>query len=304
MLIRAIYGFFFLDKILYFYLVLNMLWFKKKKVYGLEPQQKKELPDGVWLKCERCGDILYRKELERNLWVCGKCGYHFRIGCKKYIEILSDDGKFEELDGELSSKDPLNFPQYAQKLKDSQKKTGMKEGVLIGDATIGGHKVVFALTDFGFIGGSMGSVVGEKVTRAIQRAKQEKVPLVILTASGGGARMQEGILSLMQLAKTSAHLAELAKAGIPYITILTHPTMAGVMASFASLGDIIIAEPGALLGFTGPRVIQQTIGEELPDGFQRSEFLLKHGMVDIIAERKNLRKTLVSVLDFFEEDKK
>jgi len=281
-----------------------MLWFKKKKVYGLEPQQKKELPDGVWLKCERCGDILYRKELERNLWVCGKCGYHFRIGCKKYIEILSDDGKFEELDGELSSKDPLNFPQYAQKLKDSQKKTGMKEGVLIGDATIGGHKVVFALTDFGFIGGSMGSVVGEKVTRAIQRAKQEKVPLVILTASGGGARMQEGILSLMQLAKTSAHLAELAKAGIPYITILTHPTMAGVMASFASLGDIIIAEPGALLGFTGPRVIQQTIGEELPDGFQRSEFLLKHGMVDIIAERKNLRKTLVSVLDFFEEDKK
>lgn len=304
MLIRAIYGFFFLDKILYFYLVLNMLWFKKKKVYGLEPQQKKELPDGVWLKCERCGDILYRKELERNLWVCGKCGYHFRIGCKKYIEILSDDGKFEELDGELSSKDPLNFPQYAQKLKDSQKKTGMKEGVLIGDATIGGHKVVFALTDFGFIGGSMGSVVGEKVTRAIQRAKQEKVPLVILTASGGGARMQEGILSLMQMAKTSAHLAELAKAGIPYITILTHPTMAGVMASFASLGDIIIAEPGALLGFTGPRVIQQTIGEELPDGFQRSEFLLKRGMVDIIAERKNLRKTLVSVLDFFEEDKK
>jgi len=302
-LIRAIYGFFFLDKILYFYLVLNMLWFKKKKVYGLEPQQKKELPDGVWLKCERCGDILYRKELERNLWVCGKCGYHFRIGCKKYIEILSDDGKFEELDGELSSKDPLNFPQYAQKLKDSQKKTGMKEGVLIGDATIGGHKVVFALTDFGFIGGSMGSVVGEKVTRAIQRAKQEKVPLVILTASGGGARMQEGILSLMQMAKTSAHLAELAKAGIPYITILTHPTMAGVMASFASLGDIIIAEPGALLGFTGPRVIQQTIGEELPDGFQRSEFLLKHGMVDIIAERKNLRKTLVSVLDFFEEKK-
>lgn len=281
-----------------------MLWFKKKKVYGLEPQQKKELPDGVWLKCERCGDILYRKELERNLWVCGKCGYHFRIGCKKYIEILSDDGKFEELDGELSSKDPLNFPQYAQKLKDSQKKTGMKEGVLIGDATIGGHKVVFALTDFGFIGGSMGSVVGEKVTRAIQRAKQEKVPLVILTASGGGARMQEGILSLMQMAKTSAHLAELAKAGIPYITILTHPTMAGVMASFASLGDIIIAEPGALLGFTGPRVIQQTIGEELPDGFQRSEFLLKRGMVDIIAERKNLRKTLVSVLDFFEEDKK
>ncbi len=280
-----------------------MFWFKKKKTYGLEPQQKKELPDGVWLKCERCGDILYRKELERNLWVCGKCGYHFRIGCKKYIEILSDDGKFEELDGELSSKDPMNFPQYVQKLKNSQKKTGLKEGVLIGDATIGGHKVVFALTDFGFIGGSMGSVVGEKVTRAIQRAKQEKVPLVILTASGGGARMQEGILSLMQMAKTSAHLAELAKAGIPYITILTHPTMAGVMASFASLGDIIIAEPGALLGFTGPRVIQQTIGEELPDGFQRSEFLLKHGMVDIIAERKNLRKTLVSVLDFFEEKK-
>lgn len=278
-----------------------MLWFKKKKKFGLKPQKKKELPDGLWIKCEKCGEILYRRELERNLWICNKCEYHFRVGCRKYVEILLDDGKIEELDGNLTSKDPLGFPGYKEKLKKSQEVTGLKEGVVTGRAKIGGHKVIIAMTDFDFIGGSMGSVVGEKVTRAIKTSSSERLPLIILTASGGGARMQEGIFSLMQLAKTSAALAELSMAKVPYITILTHPTMAGVMASFASLGDVIIAEPGALLGFTGPRVIQQTIGEELPEGFQRSEFLLDHGMIDMIVSRKNLKSTLIRLLNFFGE---
>ncbi len=276
-----------------------MLWFKKKKEFGLKPQKKKELPDGIWLKCQKCGEILYRMELERNLWICNKCNFHFRIGCRKYAEILLDDGKIEEMDGKLTSKDPLNFPKYKEKLEKSQKATGLNEGIVTGKAKIGDQDVIIAMTDFDFIGGSMGSVVGEKVTRAIKLAVRERVPLVILTASGGGARMQEGILSLMQMAKTSAALAELSMAKIPYITILTHPTMAGVMASFASLGDVIIAEPGALLGFTGPRVIQQTIGEELPGGFQRSEFLLEHGMIDMIVNRKQLKSTVTRLLTFF-----
>jgi len=280
-----------------------MLWFHKKKKFGLTPQKKKELPDGIWLKCDRCGEILYRMELERNFWICSKCNHHFRIDCKKYADILLDDGRIEEMDGNLTSKDPLGFPKYKEKLEKSQNLTGLTEGVVTGRAKIGGHTVVLAMTDFDFIGGSMGSVVGEKVTRAIKLARDERLPLVILTASGGGARMQEGILSLMQMAKTSAALAELSMAKVAYITILTHPTMAGVLASFASLGDVIIAEPGALLGFTGPRVIQQTIGEELPQGFQRSEFLLEHGMIDMIVSRKELRRTLVRLLGFFSNGK-
>jgi acetyl-CoA carboxylase carboxyl transferase subunit beta len=276
-----------------------VLWFKKKKEFGLKPQKKKELPDGLWLKCEGCSDILYRAELERNLWICGKCNYHFRIGCRKYVDILFDEGELHETDGGLSSTDPLGFPKYREKLQQSQKSTGLTEGILTGQAKIDGHEIVAAMTDFDFIGGSMGSVVGERVARAIRLAIQKRVPLVILTASGGGARMQEGIFSLMQMAKTSAALAELSLAKVPYITILTHPTMAGVMASFASLGDVIIAEPGALLGFTGPRVIQQTIGEELPEGFQRSEFLLEHGMVDMIVARTGLRPTLARLLKLF-----
>jgi acetyl-CoA carboxylase carboxyl transferase subunit beta len=276
-----------------------VLWFKKKKEFGLKPQKKKELPDGLWLKCEGCSDILYRAELERNLWICGKCNYHFRIGCRKYVEILFDEGRIVETDGDLSSVDPLAFPSYKEKLRQSQKSTGLVDGIIAGRAEIEGYAVVAAMTDFDFIGGSMGSVVGERVTRAIRLAIRKRVPLIILTASGGGARMQEGIFSLMQMAKTSAALAELSLAKVPYITILTHPTMAGVMASFASLGDIIIAEPGALLGFTGPRVIQQTIGEELPEGFQRSEFLLEHGMVDMIVPRTDLRSTLARMLKLF-----
>ncbi len=281
----------------------RMPWFRKKKEFGVKPQKKKELPDGLWLKCEKCAEILYRMKLERNLWICGKCNFHFRISSRKYAEILLDDGKIEEIDGNLTSKDPLDFPKYKEKLKKSQKTTGLTDGVITGRAKIDGLDVIIAMTDFDFMGGSMGSVVGERVARAIRLAIHERFPLIILTASGGGARMQEGIFSLMQLAKTSAALAELSMAKVPYITVLTHPTMAGVMASFASLGDVIIAEPGALLGFTGPRVIQQTIGEKLPDGFQRSEFLLEHGMIDMIVGRKDLKSVLSRLLNFFENEK-
>ncbi len=273
------------------------MFFKRK---GIKKGEQREVKDGVWMKCESCGEVLYRKELENNMWVCSKCGYHFRIPAKKYIEILLDDGKLNEFDTGLTSLDPLSFPGYKEKLKKSQQKTGMKEGVISGFARIEGVDIVFTITDFSFMGGSMGSVVGERVARSIRRASDLKIPLVILTASGGGARMQEGILSLMQMAKTSAEIALLNKNRVPYITILTHPTMAGVMASFASLGDISIAEPGALLGFTGPRVIEQTIREKLPEGFQRSEFLLEHGLIDMVVSRKELRETLGRILKLLE----
>jgi len=276
-----------------------MVWFKKER-RGLKAQEKKEIPDGLWLKCNECGEIIYRKELEKNLWVCAKCNFHFRINHRKYMEILLDSGKFlKEYDANLSSLDPLEFPEYKSKYREAQSSTGLKEGIVSGEALIGKHRVIAAITDFNFMGGSMGSVLGEKVARAIQKAKELRLPLVIVTACGGGARMQEGILSLMQMVKTTSALAELSQEKIPYITVLTDPTMAGVMASFASLGDIIIAEPKALLGFTGPRVIEQTIGQELPPGFQRSEFMLEHGMIDMIVERKNLKSTLIKILDFF-----
>ena len=270
------------------------MFFKRK---GIKRGQQREVKDGVWLKCERCGEVLYKKELENNLWICSKCNYHFRIPANKYIEILLDEGKIEKFDNNITSTDPLSFPKYKEKLKKSQEKTGMKEGVLYGVAKIGRVEVVFAITDFSFMGGSMGSVVGEKIARSMRKANDLKVPLVILTASGGGARMQEGIISLMQMAKTSIEIALLNKNRVPYITILTHPTMAGVMASFAALGDISIAEPGALLGFTGPRVIEQTIKQKLPDGFQRSEFLLEHGLVDMVVNRKELKDTVSKILN-------
>ncbi|MBN2378538.1 acetyl-CoA carboxylase carboxyltransferase subunit beta [candidate division WOR-3 bacterium] len=265
---------------------------------NLRPARKKiKLEDGLWLKCESCGEILYRKELDQSYWICPKCNFHFRIDHQTYIKLLLDDGKLDEIDRNLVPTDPLGFPKYKEKYKTSVKKTNIKEGIISGRAKIADIPVIYAATDFGFMGGSMGSVVGEKVARAARLALKEKIPFVMLTASGGGARMQEGILSLMQMVKTSAEVALLKQAGIPYINILTHPTMAGVMASFASLGDVIIAEPGALLGFTGPRVIEQTIGEKLPPGFQRSEFLLDHGFVDIVCTRRELRDNLVRVLD-------
>jgi acetyl-CoA carboxylase carboxyl transferase subunit beta len=270
------------------------MWFKKN--IKAKPEDKLKLPDGLWAKCEACGEILYRKELEKNLWICPKCQFHFRISCRDYIALLLDDAKIEEFDTDLEPLDPLEFPGYKKKMKEAQQKMDMKDAVVYGLTQIDGNDLVFAAMDFGFMGGSMGSVVGEKVARAIRLAHDKEIPLIILSASGG-ARMQEGILSLMQLAKTSGELALLNKKKIPYISILTHPTTAGVMASYASLGDIIIAEPGALLGFTGPRVIEQTIGGKLPAGFQRSEFMLDHGLVDIVVSRKELRNTLIKILN-------
>ncbi len=269
------------------------MWFKKK--IEAKPEDKLKLPAGLWVKCEACGEIQYRKELEKNLWICSKCNFHFRIGCRKYVALLLDDAALDEKDANLEPLDPLDFTEYKKKVRDAQQKTDMREGVIYGPAKISGMPIVFAAMDFGFMGGSMGSVIGEKIARAIRLAREKGLPLIILSASGG-ARMQEGIFSLMQMVKTSAELALLNQKHIPYISILTHPTTAGVMASYASLGDIIIAEPGALLGFTGPRVIEQTIGEKLPAGFQRSEFLLEHGLVDIVVPRTELRNTLIRVL--------
>lgn len=270
------------------------MWFKKK--VKARPEEKLRFPDGLWVKCETCGEILYRKELEKNLWICPDCNFHFRINCQTYISLLLDDAALDERDTDLEPTDPLEFPEYKKKLKLAQQKTEMKEGSVHGYAKIGGIPVVFAAMDFGFMGGSMGSVIGEKIARAIRMAYEARTPLIILSASGG-ARMQEGILSLMQMAKTSAELALLAQKRIPYISILTHPTTAGVMASYASLGDIIIAEPGALLGFTGARVAEQTIGEKFPPGLQRSENLLEHGLVDLIVSRTELRNTLIRILN-------
>ena len=270
------------------------MWFKKK--VKAKPEEKLKLPDGLWTKCETCGEILYRKELEKNLWICPKCNFHFRINCHKYISLLLDNATLDEQDKNLESLDPLGFPDYKKKLKAAKEKTNMNEGVVYGFAKIDGIPIVFAAMDFAFIGGSMGSVIGEKIARAIRAAQKKEIPLIILSASGG-ARMQEGILSLMQMAKTSAELAILAQKRIPYISILTHPTTAGVMASYASLGDIIITEPGALLGFTGARVAEQTIGEKFPPGLQRSESLLAHGMVDLVVSRKDLRNTLIKIMN-------
>lgn len=269
------------------------MWFKKKSI---KPVSKHEIPDGLWLKCESCGELLYRKELAKNFWVCENCGYHFRISSQKYIELLADE--FTENFNSIASANPLEFPEYDEKLTSCSKNTGVNEAIVTGEARIGEHKVGLGVMEFNFMGGSMGSVVGEKVKRLIDFAVANKFPLVIVSASGG-ARMQEGILSLMQMAKTVSALTILAKAKVPYISILTNPTTAGVMASYASLGDIVIAEPKALVGFAGPRVIQQTINQELPKGFQRSEFLLEKGLIDAVVPRHQLKSTLIRILDFF-----
>jgi len=276
-----------------------MDWFKKSKA-GVVSQQKKEIPDGLWTKCKGCGEVIYSRVLRESLWVCPSCNYHFRINAATIIELLLDEGKFEEYDANLSSADPLNFRdsrKYPDRIRESQEKTGQKDAVVCGIGAVDAITVSFAVMDFSFMGGSMGSVVGEKVARSIERAIEREIPLVIVSCSGG-ARMQEGILSLMQMAKTSSLLALLAKKRVPFISILINPTTAGVMASYASLGDIIIAEPKALLGFAGPRVIQQTIGQDLPEGFQSSDFFLEHGFLDIISERKDLRHNLTLCLRY------
>lgn len=276
-----------------------MEWFRKTKS-GLSAQEKMNIPEGVWTKCPSCGEIVYSKKMEQLLWVCPSCNYHFRIASRKYIQIILDDGKLDEFDTAVWSVDPLQFKdskRYPDRLKEANEKSGGTEGLITGLGRIGGMEVSFGIMDFAFIGGSMGSVVGEKVARTIERAIQHRIPLVLVCCSGG-ARMQEGILSLMQMAKTSGLLSVLGKRGLPYLTVLTNPTTAGVMASFASLGDVIIAEPKALLGFAGPRVIQQTIGQELPEGFQSSEFFLEHGFLDKIVDRKDLRETVQKLLHY------
>jgi len=275
-------------------------WFRrtKKKLQG--SAQKKSVPDGLWRKCDFCGEILYVKELEKRLWVCSKCDYHFMISTEDYIEVLCDPGSFQETHTGIRSSDPLEFrdsKRYRDRIRDYTKKTGRDEAVVTGLAKVAGRGIVLAIMDFSFMGGSMGSVVGEKISRAMKDSIENRLPLIVVSRSGG-ARMQESIFSLMQMAKTSAMLSKMSEKKIPYISILTNPTTGGVTASFASLGDVIIAEPKALIGFAGPRVIQQTIRQELPEGFQRSEFLLKHGMIDMVCSRNKLRNTVEGLLGF------
>jgi acetyl-CoA carboxylase carboxyl transferase subunit beta len=259
------------------------------------------VPEGLWIKCNNCSEIIYSKEIDRNLKVCPKCEYHFRITARDRIDLLVDPGTFKEFDSQIHSEDPLQFKdsqKYRDRIKAAVKKTGLTDAVISGTSTLDGIPVVLTVFDFFFMGGSMGSVVGEKITRAVEKAVELKCGIVIISSSGG-ARMQEGALSLMQMAKTSAALARLRREGLPFISVLTDPTTGGVTASFAMLGDVNLAEPKALIGFAGPRVIEQTIRQELPEGFQRSEFLLEHGMIDGIVNRKELKKTLVTLLRAF-----
>lgn len=276
-----------------------MAWFRRSKQNISSDGQKKDIPDGMWTKCPECNEIIHKKSLEQNLFTCFKCGYHFRIGSKEYFKILLDDGSLKEMDKKLRSVDPLGFvdsKKYSTRLDETMKKTGLYDAVRTGTGTINEIPVVIACMDFAFIGGSMGSVVGEKIARAIDVAIKQKHPLIIISSSGG-ARMMEGALSLMQLAKTSAKLAQLSDKGVPYISVMTDPTTGGVTASFAMLGDINVAEPAALIGFAGPRVIRQTIGKDLPKGFQRSEFLVEKGFVDLIIHRKEMKERLSTILN-------
>ncbi len=279
-----------------------MVWFKRDKP-GLTPQMKKEMPDGLWIKCEGCGEIIYTKVLIQNSYVCNRCECHFRIEGNDYIRLLLDPGSFKEKYADMESVDFLNFKdtkRYSDRLKSVRQSTGLKDAIRVGEGRIGNTPVVFGVMDFSFIGGSMGSVVGEKVARAVDLAYEKKLPLIIVSASGG-ARMMESIISLMQMAKTASRLARFSDSGGLYISILTNPTTAGVVASYAMLGDIHIAEPGALIGFAGPRVIKQTIGQDLPEGFQRAQFQLEHGFIDRIVNRKEMRETLIKILTFFIE---
>ena len=278
-----------------------MAWFKKGKTEEAEPPKRSKVAEGMWLKCNHCREIVYRKEVDRNNKVCPKCDYHFPISVIERINLLVDLGTFKEWDAELEPQDPLQFQDtrtYKDRIKAQQEKTGRKDAMVIGQGAINGRKVALCVFDFGFMGGSMGSVVGEKICRAVDRALEGRMPLILVTASGG-ARMQEGSLSLMQMAKTSAAVAKLGEAKVPFISILADPTFGGVTASIAMLGDVIIAEPKALIGFAGPRVIEQTIKQQLPDQFQRAEFLLDHGMIDMIVERKQLKEAVSTLVGHF-----
>jgi acetyl-CoA carboxylase carboxyl transferase subunit beta len=274
-----------------------MAWFKKTKTAGEKRTVK--IPEGLWEKCGACKEIIYKKEIEKNLKVCPKCNYHFRITAAERIDYLTDEGSFEEMEAGMTSADPLVFVDsvaYAERLKSSQEKSGIKEAVLTGRANLNGRKAVVAIMDFTFMGGSMGSVVGEKIARAAEHALEEKLPFITVSSSGG-ARMQEGIFSLMQMAKVSAAVGKLKENAVPYISIISDPTFGGVTASFAMLGDIIISEPRSLIGFAGPRVIEQTIKQQLPEDFQRAEFLLEHGLIDMIVERSEMKGTISKLLD-------
>lgn len=278
--------------------------FPKKPKYTIVKVAKKrgDIPSDLWTKCDDCKELIYNKKLEENLRVCPKCNFHFNLGAHERVKLILDESSFKEMDRDMESLDPLSFEgtkTYKEKLNRDQELTNLKEAVITGEGTIDGKRIVLGVTDSRFIMGSMGSVVGEKLTRAIERSIETKNPLIIISGSGGGARMYEGMYSLMQMAKTSAALSRHNKAGSLFISILTNPTMAGVMASFASLGDLIIAEPKALIGFTGPRVIEQTIRQKLPPGFQKSEFLLEHGLIDMIVHRKSLKETLSKLLNYF-----
>jgi len=273
-----------------------------KPKYTIVRLKKKEIPDGLWTKCEECSETLYNKTLEENNRVCPKCNYHFGLTAYERINLLFDKDTFSEFDKDMVSVDPLDFKgpkTYKEKLKLDQEATGLKDAVISGKGEINSRQAIIAVTDSRFIMGSMGSVVGEKITRAIEYATKNKLPVIIVSGSGGGARMYEGMYSLMQMAKTCAALSYHHKASLAYISVLTNPTMAGIMASFAGIGDIIMAEPKALIGFTGPRVIEQTIRQKLPAGFQRSEFLLDHGLIDMIVHRKNMKNILSQLLDYF-----
>ena len=279
-----------------------MSWFKKgeeEEKTGKDKREEIKLSDMLWIKCNSCSEMIYRRVIERNLQVCPKCNYHFQIPARKRIGCLVDPGTFIERDTNLVSSDVLDFKdlkRYTHRIKESMEATGEKDAVICGEARIDGQPAMIGIFEFGFMGGSLGSVVGEKITRLIERAIEKKMGVVIFCASGG-ARMQEGILSLMQMAKTSAALARLREARLLYISVLTDPTTGGVSASIGMLGDIIIAEPKAMIGFAGPRVIKETIRAELPEGFQRAEYLLEHGIVDLIVERKDLRRILGSLLE-------
>ena len=277
-----------------------MAWFKRESGELNATGAKTVRTEGLWVKCENCRQIIWKKDLEENLNVCPKCEKHFRIDARKRLALLLDENQYETFDGNLSSTDPLKFvdlKHYSSRLRQAQHDTGLKDAVINAHGKLLGRPVVASVMEYAFIGGSMGAVVGEMITRAVERALDSKTPLIIVSASGG-ARMMEGVVSLMQLAKISAALARLDKAKVPYISVLTDPTTGGVTASFAMLGDLNIAEPGALIGFAGPRVIEQTIRQKLPSGFQRSEFLLEHGMLDAVVPRKELKPYIARALDF------
>ncbi len=278
-------------------------WFKEREKYTeVTPVVKKEIPDGIWARCASCNQIIYQVELVDNLKVCPKCKFHFRLRAQEWIDFLTDEDSFREFDEDLISTDPLGFKAiktYKESLDQAREKVGINDAIIAGEGRLDGQGLILAAFDFSFIGGSMGSVVGERVTRAIEKAKGKKLPLIIVSSSGG-ARMHEGILSLLQMAKTSAAVGELHKAKIPFISVLANPTTGGVLASFAMLADVIVAEPEALIGFSGPRVIEQTIKQRLPKGFQTAEFLLEHGMIDMVISRLELKETMSKLLSFMD----